>query len=149
MPSLNHMLWFDDQAEDAANFYSEIFPDGRILNIAPGPGGNAFTVTFQILGETYIALNGGPQFTFTEAFSIFVNVDGQDEVDHYWNALLAHGGNESRCGWLKDQFGLSWQIVPRQLGEALGDPDPEKAHYAMEALMKMSKIIVDDLGRSN
>jgi predicted 3-demethylubiquinone-9 3-methyltransferase (glyoxalase superfamily) len=149
MPSISHMLWCDSQAEDAANFYTSIFPESLILNIAPGPGGTAFTVTFTILGETYVALNGGPGFTFSEAFSIFVTVEGQDEVDLYWDALLDGGGKESRCGWLKDRFGLSWQIIPRQLGEALGNPDPEKARYAMEAMMKMSKIIVADLQASS
>jgi predicted 3-demethylubiquinone-9 3-methyltransferase (glyoxalase superfamily) len=139
------MLWFDSQAEEAATFYTSIFPESQILNIAPGPQGTVFTVTFTILGETYTALNGGPRYTFTEAFSVFVTVDSQEEVDFYWDALLTGGGEESRCGWLKDRFGLSWQIIPQQLGEALGNPDPEKARYAMNAMMQMKKIIVADL----
>jgi predicted 3-demethylubiquinone-9 3-methyltransferase (glyoxalase superfamily) len=145
MPSISHMLWFDTQAEEAANFYVNIFPDGKVTNVAKGPDGKAFTVNFSILGKDYIGLNGGPMFKFNEAFSIFVNVDGQEEVDKYWDALLADGGEPSQCGWLKDKFGVSWQIVPKQLGECLGNPDPEKSGYAMQAMMKMSKIVVADL----
>ena len=139
------MLWFDDQAEEAANLYISIFGDGEIENVARGAEGKAFTVNFDLLGEKYIALNGGPSIHFSEGVSIFVSCDGQEEVDHYWNSLIATGGEEGRCGWLKDKFGLSWQIIPKQLGESLGDPDPEKASRAMAAMMKMSKIIVKDL----
>ena len=145
MPTIRHMLWFDQQAEEAANLYISIFNDGEIKNISKGANGKVFTVDFELLGEKYIALNGGPTFTFNEAFSIFVQVDGQQEVDQYWNALLADGGEASRCGWLKDKFGVSWQIIPQQLGAALGSPDGEKATFAMNAMMKMSKIIVKDL----
>lgn len=139
------MLWFDNQAEEAAKFYTSIFSDGKINNIAMGPDGKAFTVDFDLLGEKYIGLNGGPTFKFNEAFSIFVNVDGQEEVDKYWNALIANGGEEGRCGWLKDKFGVSWQIIPKQLGECMGNSDPAKASHAMGEMMKMSKIIVKDL----
>ena len=145
MPSISHMLWFDTQAEEAAEFYVSIFPDASILTVSRGPGGNVFTVEFELQEKRYIALNGGPLFSFTEAFSIFVTVDGQDEVDYYWNALIVDGGEEGRCGWLKDKYGLSWQIVPKQLGEALGNSDPAVSSYAMAAMMKMSKIIVSDL----
>jgi len=113
--------------------------------VSRGPDGKAFTVSFEILGENYIALNGGPQFTFNEAFSIFVSCDGQAEVDKYWDAFINAGGSESRCGWLKDKFGLSWQIIPKQLGEALSNPDALKSQASMAAMMKMSKIIISDL----
>ena len=145
MPTISHMLWFDDQAEEAANFYTSVFDDSKISNIARGPDGKVFTVNFEILGEKYIGLNGGPIFKFNESFSIFVNCSGQSEVDKYWNSLIADGGEESRCGWLKDKFGVSWQIIPKELGECLGGPDPARASHAMSAMMKMSKIIVEDL----
>jgi predicted 3-demethylubiquinone-9 3-methyltransferase (glyoxalase superfamily) len=145
MPTISHMLWFDGQAEEAANLYTSIFEGSKIHHVAKGPDGEAFTVSFEILGENYIALNAGPQFKFSEAFSVFVTVDGQEEVDKYWDAFLRAGGEEGRCGWLKDRYGLSWQIVPKQLGEAMGDPDPAKASHAMGAMMQMSKIIVKDL----
>ena len=144
MPTLSHMLWFDGNAEEAATFYTELF-SGKIHNVARGAEGKAFTVNFEILGAPYIALNGGPQFSFNEAFSIFITVDGQDEVDHYWNALIADGGEEGRCGWLKDKFGLSWQIIPQQLGEFLGNSDPAVSGFAMQAMMKMSKIEISQL----
>jgi predicted 3-demethylubiquinone-9 3-methyltransferase (glyoxalase superfamily) len=139
------MLWFNGQAEEAANLYTSIFPNATVKEISRGADGRAFTVNFEILGENYIALNGGPQFTFTEAFSIFVSCDGQSEVDEYWNAFLKSGGQEGRCGWLKDAFGVSWQIIPKQLGEALSNADPAKAQAAYAAMMKMSKIVIADL----
>jgi predicted 3-demethylubiquinone-9 3-methyltransferase (glyoxalase superfamily) len=139
------MLWYNDQAEEAAKLYLSIFGSGTISNVSRGPDGKAFTVNFDLLGENYIGLNGGPMHTFSEGFSIFVHCDGQDEVDRYWNAFIESGGTESRCGWLKDKFGLSWQIIPRQLGECLGNPDPAKAGRAMAAMMGMTKIIVSDL----
>lgn len=145
MPTLSHMLWFDDQAEEAVNLYTSIFADSKVHHIVKGPDGKAFTINFELLGENYIALNGGPQFKFSEAFSIFVTVDGQEEVDQYWDAFMSAGAEEGRCGWLKDKYGLSWQIVPKQLGEALGNPDPVKASHAMGAMMGMTKIIVKDL----
>jgi predicted 3-demethylubiquinone-9 3-methyltransferase (glyoxalase superfamily) len=139
------MLWYNDQAEEAANLYLSIFGTGNISNISRGPDGKAFTVNFELLGENYIGLNGGPMHTFSEGFSIFIHCDGQEEVDRYWNAFIGSGGTEGRCGWLKDKFGLSWQIIPRQLGECLGNSDPAKAGRAMAAMMKMSKIIVSEL----
>ncbi|MCX6431020.1 MAG: VOC family protein [Actinobacteria bacterium] len=145
MPTISHMLWFDDKAEEAANFYVSIFPDAKVQGISRGPDGKAFTVNFEILGENYIALNGGPIFTFSEAISIFVNCDGQAEVDKYWDAFIEAGGSEGRCGWLKDKYGLSWQIIPKQLGEALSNSDPLKSQASMAAMMKMSKIIISDL----
>ncbi len=145
MPSLSHMLWFDNQAEEAVNLYTRIFEDSRVLSKSAGPDGGVFTIEFEILGSKYTALNGGPMFTFNEAFSIFILCNDQVEVDKYWDALIADGGTPGRCGWLKDKFGLSWQIIPKQLGECLANPDPAKAGSAMEAMMGMSKIIVSEL----
>jgi predicted 3-demethylubiquinone-9 3-methyltransferase (glyoxalase superfamily) len=145
MTSISHMLWFNGQAEEAANLYISIFPESRVKEIARGPDGQAFTVNFEILGESYIALNGGPQFTFSEALSIVVNCDGQEEVDKYWTAFITSGGTEGRCGWLKDKFGVSWQVVPKQLGEALSNPNPERASAAMAAMLTMTKIVISEL----
>lgn len=139
------MLWFNDQAEEAANLYTNIFNDSKILNKTSRPDGGVFTVEFELLGAKYTALNGGDMFTFTEAFSIFILCNDQSEVDRYWDALIANGGTPGRCGWLKDKFGLSWQIIPKQLGESLGNPDPAKAATAMNVMMGMSKIIVSEL----
>jgi len=138
-------LWFDDNAEEAANFYVSIFKDAKILNSAPGPGGKAMSVTFQLEGQQFMALNGGPMFKFTEAISLFVDCDSQAEVDSLWDQLCADGGEPGRCAWLKDKFGLSWQIVPRQLGELLGDPDPQKSQRVMQAMLQMSKIDIAGL----
>jgi predicted 3-demethylubiquinone-9 3-methyltransferase (glyoxalase superfamily) len=145
MPNLSHMLWFNNQAEEAAQLYTNIFKDSKILNKTNGPDGGVFTVEFEILGSKYTALNGGPMFSFTEAFSIVVLCQDQSEVDKYWDALTSNGGSAGRCGWLKDKFGLSWQIIPKQLGECLGNPDPEKSAAAMTAMMGMSKLIVSEL----
>ena len=145
MPDLSHMLWFNNQAEEAAQLYTNIFKDSKILNKTNGPDGGVFTVEFEILGSKYTALNGGPMFSFTEAFSIVVLCQDQSEVDKYWDALTSNGGSPGRCGWLKDKFGLSWQIIPKQLGECLGNPDPAKSAAAMKAMMGMSKLIVSEL----
>ena len=145
MPTLSHMLWFNGQAEEAAEFYVNLFKDSKILNKTNRPDGGVFTVEFEILGSKYTALNGGPMFSFTEAFSIFILCQDQAEVDKYWDALTSNGGSAGRCGWLKDKFGLSWQIIPKQLGECLGNPDPVKSAAAMNAMMGMSKLIVSEL----
>ena len=145
MPDLSHMLWFNNQAEEAAQLYTNIFKDSKILKKTNGPDGGVFTVEFEILGSKYTALNGGPMFSFTEAFSIVVLCQDQSEVDKYWDALTSNGGSGGRCGWLKDKFGLSWQIIPKQLGECLGNPDPEKSAAAMKAMMGMSKFNVSEL----
>jgi len=145
MPTLSHMLWFNGQAEEAAEFYVDLFKDSKILNKTNGPDGSIFTVEFEILGSKYTALNGGPMFSFTEAFSIFILCQDQSEVDKYWDGLTSNGGTAGRCGWLKDKFGLSWQIIPKQLGECLGNPDPIKSAAAMNAMMGMSKLIVSEL----
>ena len=145
MPTLSHMLWFNGQAEEAAEFYVNLFKDSKILNKTNGPDGSIFTVEFEILDSKYTALNGGPTFSFTEAFSIFILCQDQAEVDKYWDGLTSNGGTAGRCGWLKDKFGLSWQIIPKQLGECLGNPDPVKSAAAMNAMMGMSKLIVSEL----
>ena len=145
MPTLSHMLWFNGQAEEAAEFYVNLFKDSKILNKTNGPDGSIFTVEFEILGSKYTALNGGPTFSFTEAFSIFILCQDQAEVDKYWDGLTSNGGTAGRCGWLKDKFGLSWQIIPKQLGECLGNPDPVKSAAALNAMMGMSKLIVSEL----
>jgi predicted 3-demethylubiquinone-9 3-methyltransferase (glyoxalase superfamily) len=154
MPKISPFLWFDTQAEEAANFYVRVFPGSKIVNVArygeagPGPKGSVMTVTFQLDGHEIIALNGGPQFKFSEAISFSVDCTSQDEVDRYWNALIEGGGEEGPCGWLKDRFGLSWQINPTVLGEMLNDPDPAKANRAMEAMLKMKKIDIAALKRA-
>jgi predicted 3-demethylubiquinone-9 3-methyltransferase (glyoxalase superfamily) len=135
-------LWFDDQAEVAARLYTSLFPDSRILDASPGPDGKVMMVSFVLAGLEFTALNGGPQFPFTEAISLSVSCADQAEVDRLWDALTADGGEESQCGWLKDRFGLSWQIVPDALGEVLGGPDREGAARAMEAMLQMRKLDV-------
>ncbi len=138
-------LWYDNQAEEAANHYVAIFKNSKILSVArygdagPGPKGTAMTVNFQLEGQEFIALNGGPQFKFTEAISLFVNCDSQKEVDELWSRLSA-GGEEGQCAWLKDKFGLSWQIVPSVLFKLLQDKDPQKSKRVMEAMLQMKKI---------
>jgi predicted 3-demethylubiquinone-9 3-methyltransferase (glyoxalase superfamily) len=144
-------LWFDDQAEEAANFYVSLFKDSKVLSVSrypdgtPAVGGKVMVVEFQLEGHKYMALNGGPHFKLTEAFSLFVLCEGQEEVDAYWTKLLAGGGAESQCGWLKDRFGLSWQIVPRQFMELIGDQDEAKAKRVMQAMMQMVKLDVEKL----
>jgi len=139
-------LWFDTRAEEAAKFYCSIFPNSRITEISyfgdagPRPAGMVLTVGFELDGQQYTALNGGPEFKFSEAVSLQIFCDTQDEVDRYWSALIADGGEESVCGWLKDKFGFSWQVVPNRLIELMQDPDKAKAKRATEAMMKMRKI---------
>jgi predicted 3-demethylubiquinone-9 3-methyltransferase (glyoxalase superfamily) len=140
MPKPVPFLWFDGQAEAAAELYTSVFPNSVITEISrTGPGEPAMTVSFTLDGEPFTALNGGPQFAFTEAISFQVPCADQDEVDHYWS-LLSEGGEEGRCGWLKDRFGLSWQVVPTALPGLLGDPDPGRAQRAMTAMMGMAKL---------
>jgi predicted 3-demethylubiquinone-9 3-methyltransferase (glyoxalase superfamily) len=144
MKKITPFLWFDDQAEEAMNFYVSVFKNSKVLNISPGPNGKAFSVSFELDGEEFTALNGGPLFKFTEAISFFVNCETQGEVDYLWEKLTADG-EEVQCGWLKDKFGLSWQIVPTALGELLGDPDPVKSQRVMQAMLKMKKIEIAGL----
>ena len=142
-------LWFDNQAEPAARFYTSIFKNSKILNVSPGPNGSVMVVTFQVEGQELIALNGGPQYRLNEAFSLVVNCNTQEEVDQYWTKLTADGGAESRCGWLKDKFGLSWQIVPVQLGKLLSDKDAQRAGRVMQAMLQMKKIDIATLERAH
>ncbi|HJZ76877.1 MAG TPA: VOC family protein [Vicinamibacterales bacterium] len=142
-------LWFNENAEDAAKFYAATFPDSRVIAVhkAPadypsGKAGDVLTVDFTVLGQQFVGLNGGPEFTFNEAISFQVFTDTQEETDRYWNAIVGGGGQESVCGWCKDRFGLSWQIVPRVLIEAMNDRDTAAARRAMNAMMAMKKIDV-------
>ena len=141
MQKIAPFLWFDNQAEEAMNFYTSIFPNSRIGDISRyGENGPVMTASFELHGQEFMVLNGGPQFQFTEAISFFVKCETQAEVDELWGKLTADGGEEGNCGWLKDKYGLSWQIVPNLLGQLLGDPDPEKAQRGMQAMLKMHKI---------
>ncbi len=140
MKKITPFLWFDTQAEEAMNFYVSIFKNSKALSVTPGPNGIASAVSFELEGQEFIGFNAGPEFKFNEAISLFVNCETQAEVDELWRRLTADGGEESQCGWLKDKFGLSWQIIPTALGELMGDPDPVKAKHVMEAMLKMSKI---------
>jgi predicted 3-demethylubiquinone-9 3-methyltransferase (glyoxalase superfamily) len=154
MQKISPFLWFDTQAEEAARFYVSIFDNSRIGTVTrygdagPGPKGNAMTVAFELEGQQFIALNGGPHFKFSEAVSFAIDCETQEEVDRYWNALTADGGAEQPCGWLKDKFGLSWQVNPTILGKMLDDPDPQKAKRVMEAMLKMKKIDIAALQRA-
>jgi predicted 3-demethylubiquinone-9 3-methyltransferase (glyoxalase superfamily) len=144
-------LWFDNNAEEAANFYVSVFKNSRILKIArypegaPSPKGTVMTVEFELEGQEFIALNAGPTFKFNEAISLVVHCQTQQEVDYYWEKLTADGGQESQCGWLKDKFGLSWQITPDELLKFWSDADPAKAQRVMRAMMSMKKLIIKDL----
>jgi predicted 3-demethylubiquinone-9 3-methyltransferase (glyoxalase superfamily) len=148
-------LWYDSQAEQAAELYTSLFKNSRILNVArfgeggPGPAGSAMTVNFELDGQEFIALNGGPMFQFTEAVSLLVGCENQKEVDDLWNKLTADGGEESMCGWLKDRFGLSWQIIPTALWGLMGDPDPAKAARVTQAMLQMKKIDIAALERAH
>ena len=152
-PKLIPSLWFDTEAEDAARFYTSIFENSRILGVSrfneagPGTAGTVMAVEFELNGQRFVAINGGPQFPFTEAISFQIPCTTQEEVDRYWAALI-EGGEEGRCGWLKDRFGLSWQVVPDGLGELMSDPDPERAARATQALMRMTKLDLGELRRA-
>jgi predicted 3-demethylubiquinone-9 3-methyltransferase (glyoxalase superfamily) len=153
MQKITPFLWFDTQAEEAANFYVSVFNNSRLVNIThygeagPGPKGSVMTVVFELDGQEFIALNGGPQFTFTEAISFSVDCKTQEEVDEFWEKL-SEGGEDGPCGWLKDKYGLSWQINPTIFGEMLNDPDPEKSKRVMEPMLTMNKIDIAGLKRA-
>ncbi len=153
MQKITPFLWFDNQAEEAMNFYVSIFKNSKVVKVTrygeagPGPKGAVMSATFQLEGQTFYALNGGPLFSFTPAMSLFVNCETQREVDELWEKLSA-GGKKERCGWLKDKYGLSWQIIPTALGEMLGDKDPQKAGRVMQAMMQMGKIEIEGLKRA-
>jgi predicted 3-demethylubiquinone-9 3-methyltransferase (glyoxalase superfamily) len=149
MQKITPFLWFDSKAEDAMNFYVSVFKNSKVVRVSrygeavPGPKGTVMSATFELEGQQFYALNGGPQFTFTPAISLFVNCETQQEVDELWDKL-SEGGKKERCGWLKDKYGLSWQIIPSALGKLLGDKDPAKANRVMMAMLQMDKI---DIGR--
>jgi predicted 3-demethylubiquinone-9 3-methyltransferase (glyoxalase superfamily) len=153
MQKITPFLWFDDKAEEAMNFYVSIFKNSKVVSIArygaegPGPKGTVMTAAFQLHGQEFVALNGGPQFKFTEAVSFVVNCETQGEVDELWEKL-SQGGEKSRCGWLKDKYGLSWQIVPTVLSKMLQDKDAEKARRVMKAMLQMDKIDIKTLERA-
>lgn len=145
MKKITPFLWFDNQAEEAMNFYVSIFKNSKVHGVTPGPNGIAQSVKFELEGQDFIALNAGPQFKFNEAISFFVDCKTQQEVDDLWEKLTADGGEESMCGWLKDKYGLWWQMIPSVLGEMLGDQDPEKAKRVADAMLKMHKIDIETL----
>jgi predicted 3-demethylubiquinone-9 3-methyltransferase (glyoxalase superfamily) len=163
MTRITPFLWFDTQAEEAANFYVSVFSnrpgaepgESKILDVSrygdagPRPAGMVMTVSYRLGGQDFVGLNGGPEFSFDESVSFLVDCDSQAEVDYFWDALLADGGKESMCGWLSDRFGLSWQVVPRQLNELLSDPDPETSQRVMKAMLQMVKIDVAELQRAH
>lgn len=144
MQKITPFLWFESQAEEAMNFYLSIFKNSESLSTMPGPGGSVMGVTFRINGQELIAFNGGPHFKLNEAFSMFVNCETQGEIDELWEKL-SEGGEKSRCGWLKDKFGLSWQLVPPVLGEMLQDKDTAKANRVLQAMLKMDKLDISVL----
>jgi predicted 3-demethylubiquinone-9 3-methyltransferase (glyoxalase superfamily) len=153
--NISPCLWFDDDLEDAARFYTGIFPNSRIdsIDVAPGdtpsgPKGSVLDVNFTLAGQSYIALNGGPDFRFNEAISLSIDCEDQAEVDRLWDGLLADGGEPSMCGWLRDRFGVSWQVIPRRLPELLSSPDRDAAGRALAAMLKMVKIDVAELERA-
>jgi len=153
MRKVSPFLWFDKQAEEAVNFYVSLFPNAKINKVgrypSDAPGGNTegavMTVQFEIDGVNFVALNGGPDFKFNEAFSLTIDCDSQAEVDRYWKALTANGGEEGPCGWCKDRYGLSWQVNPHRLGELLGDPDRKRAKAAMDVMLKQKKIVIAEI----
>jgi predicted 3-demethylubiquinone-9 3-methyltransferase (glyoxalase superfamily) len=153
MNKITPCLWFDTEGEEAAEFYTSVFPNSRIVDVArygsagPRPEGTVRTVSFELGGQKFVALNGGPEFTFSEAISFQVSCENQDEVDAFWSKL-SEGGEEGPCGWLKDKFGMSWQIVPTALPRLLGDPDREKAKRVMQAMLQMKKVEIDELERA-
>ena len=152
MQRISPFLWFDDQAEAAAKFYVSVFKNSKIKAIThyageefPEKKGQVMTVSFELNGQQFTALNGGPQFKFTEAVSFVINCETQEEIDYYWEKLTSNGGQESQCGWLKDKYGLSWQIVPAELSQLMSSKDPEKSKRTMQALMQMKKIDIKTL----
>jgi predicted 3-demethylubiquinone-9 3-methyltransferase (glyoxalase superfamily) len=153
MQKITPFLWFDNQAEEAARFYTSVFKNSKLGHVSrygdagPGPKGRVMVAQFQIEGQDFLALNGGPQFKFTEAVSFVVNCETQDEVDYFWEKL-SEGGHTSQCGWLKDKFGLSWQIVPTAMGKLLGDRDPARSQRVTKAMLQMTKIDIAALQRA-
>ena len=155
MQKIVPFLWLNDQAEEAIGFYTSIFPGSKVVDVSrygeagPGKPGTVMTATFELAGQRFMVLNGGPEFSFTEAISFFVSCGSQEEVDELWTKLTAGGGEEGPCGWLKDKYGVSWQVIPTVLGELMGDPDPEKARRVTEAMLKMKKIDIAGLKKAH
>jgi predicted 3-demethylubiquinone-9 3-methyltransferase (glyoxalase superfamily) len=153
MDEITPCLWFDTEGEEAARFYTSVFPNSRILEVVrygaagPGPEGTVMTVSFELEGQKFVALNGGPEFTFSEAISFQVGCRTQEEVDAFWSKL-SEGGEQGPCGWLKDRYGVSWQIVPTVLAELLSDPDPQRSQRVMRAMLQMKKLEIDALERA-
>jgi predicted 3-demethylubiquinone-9 3-methyltransferase (glyoxalase superfamily) len=145
MPTITPSLWFDNDLEQAIEFYSSVFGDAKVSGEQRMPDGSLLAASFELLGQRVMGLNGGPGHPHTDAFSFVVSVQGQEEVDRYWDALLAGGGHPTACGWLDDRFGVSWQVIPDELMAALSDPDPEKAQYAMHAMLGQQKIVIAEL----
>ena len=150
MNKITPFLWFNDKAEEAVNFYTSIFKNSKVITInkypdsVPGMAGKVITAVFELDGQRFMALDGGPQYKFSEAISLLVDCESQEEVDELWTKLT-EGGEESQCGWLKDKYGLSWQVIPKQLGTLMSDPNPTKAKNVMDAMLKMKKIVIKDL----
>ena len=142
MVSITPFLWLDNNVPEAVDFYKSVFPNAKVEIVSD------FMATFELEGQRFHALNGGPTYTFSEAVSFFISVESQEEVDYFWDRLTADGGEASRCGWLKDKFGLSWQVIPKVLGRYLSDPDRKRADRAMQAMMKMRKIVIADLDKA-
>lgn len=154
MQKITPFMWFNNNAEEAVNFYVSVFKNSRVVNMArygegaPVPAGTVMSATFELEGQTFMALNGGPQYKFNEAISLYVDCKDQAEVDALWKTLTADGGEEGPCGWLKDKFGVSWQIIPQALGRLMGDPNPAKAQSVVQAMLQMKKIDVAALQRA-
>jgi predicted 3-demethylubiquinone-9 3-methyltransferase (glyoxalase superfamily) len=148
MQKITPFLWFDGKAEEAMNFYVSIFKSSKVGSVTPGPKGSVMMATFELDGQPFMALNGGPHFTFSPAISLYVSCETQQEVDELWDRL-SEGGEKQRCGWLKDKYGISWQIIPSALGRLMGDRDPEKSKRVMQAMLQMSKIDIDGLQRAH
>lgn len=154
MQKIAPFLWFDGKAEEAIKLYTSVFKNSKVINISywgkgsPFPEGQVMTGVFELDGQQFYAFDAGPQFKFTEAISFFVNCETQEEIDHFWNKLTANGGQESMCGWLKDKFGVSWQIVPPVLGKMLVDKDKTRSGRVMQAMMGMKKLIIADLEKA-
>ena len=148
MPMITPFLWFEHQAEEAMQHYLSIFRNSKTISVSKA-GDRVTAVTFELDGQRFIALNAGPHHKFNEAISFFINCQTQEDIDYYWDRLTADGGSESRCGWLKDRFGVSWQVVPAVLGRLMSDPDPRKANATVETMLKMGKLVIADLQQAH
>lgn len=152
MQKITPFLWFDKEAREAAKFYTTVFKESKLkspVQLDDTPSGTVDIITIELFGQDFILMSAGPQFKFTEAISFVIDCADQEEVDYYWKKLTGDGGEESQCGWLKDKFGISWQVVPRQLNELMSDPDPKKANATMQAMLKMKKIVIADLQKAH